>query len=337
MREQNVKQIAALSFSFLVLVLSFRAAAAGLLEECEGQAWPNVQLRACTEIITNPTFAPDAKATAYRSRGDIRTSSGAFRQAIADFNESIRLIPDNAPAFAGRARSRFSLRDFAGALADYNEAIRLSPASASLYIERAHVHLAMGKTDTSVLDLTEAIRLDPKNAVAFNNRGLALRKKGELDKAFQDYSSAIAINPAYALAYANRGYLQADRGQRKAAISDLQQALFLDPSLVGARTALRRLGGSPSITREVDRRIREGHALAREKCSGCHAVGTQGRSPNARAPEFRNLGRRHTQLSLRQPIARGVIAQHDNMPQFQLSAYQVDTIVAYINSLSPKR
>ena len=332
-----MKRSATISLSLVLLALSFRPAAAGLLEECEGQAWPNVQLRACTEIITNPAFAPDARATAYRSRGDIRISSGAFRQAIADFDKSIRLKPDSAAAFAGRARAKFSLRDFAGALSDYNEAIRLSPASAVPYIERAHVYLSMGKADASVSDLTEAIRLDPKNAVAFNNRGLAYRKKGELDRAYQDYSSAIAINPAYALAYANRGYLQSARGRRKAAVSDLQQALFLDPSLIDARDALRRLGGSRSITREIDRRIREGHKLASEKCSGCHAIGRQGKSPNARAPEFRNLGRRHTLLSLRQPIARGVVAQHDKMPQFQLSSYQVDTIVAYINSLSSAR
>jgi tetratricopeptide (TPR) repeat protein len=333
-RETDVKRSAIISL--LLLALPFRAAGAGLLDECQGRAWPNVQLRACTEIITNPTFGPDAKALAYRFRADIRTNSGAFSRAIADFDESIRLQANNAPAFAGRARAKFSLRNFAGALADYNEAIRLSPVS-NLYVERAHVHLSTGNVDASVLDLTEAIRLDPNNAVAFNNRGLAFRKKGELDRAFQDYSAAIAINPAYALAYANRGYLQSARGQRKAAISDLRQALLLDPSLVGARDALRRLGGLPSIAREADRRIREGRALAREKCSGCHAIGPQGQSANARAPEFRNLSRRHTLLALREPIARAVVAQHDNMPQFQLTDYQVDTIVAYINSLSRKR
>lgn len=322
--------------SLLLLALSFRAAGAGLLDECQGRAWPNVQLRACTEIITNPTFGRDAKAIAYRFRGDIRANSGAFNRAIADFDESIRLRANNAPAFAGRARAKFSLRNFAGALADYNEAIRLSPAG-SLYVERAHVYLSMGNTDASVRDLTEAIRLDPKSAVAFNNRGLALRKKGELDRALQDYSTAIAISPAYALAYANRGYLQSARGRRRDAISDLQQALFLDPSLVGVRDALRRLGGSPSIAREADRRIREGRALARKKCGGCHAIGRQDQSANARAPEFRNLSRRHALLALREPIARAVVAQHDNMPQFQLSDYQVDTIVAYINSLSPGR
>jgi tetratricopeptide (TPR) repeat protein len=322
---------------FILLALPFRAAVADLLDECQGQAWPNIQLRACTDIIRNPNFGLDAKALAYQFCGNIRNNAGAFNQAIDDFNESIRLEADGAPAFEGRARAKFSLRNFAGALNDYDEAIRLSPANANLYIERGHVYLSLGNVDASIHDLTEAIKLNPRSAVAFNNRGLALRKKGDLDRAFQDYSAAIAIDSAYALAYANRGYLQAARGQRKAAISDLQRALLLDPSLVDAGDALRRLGGLSSIAREVDRRVREGHALAQRKCSPCHAIGAGGRSANAKAPEFRSLSRRYAYLALREPIARAVVAQHDQMPQFQLSDYQINTIVAYVNSLSPDR
>jgi tetratricopeptide (TPR) repeat protein len=285
----------------------------------------------------NPAFGLNAKVLAYQLRGDIRINAGAFNQAIADFNESIRLNANNLPALEGRARAKFSLRNFTGAMSDYTEAIRLSPASANLYIERGHVHLSLGNVDASISDLTEAINLDPRSAIAFNNRGLAFRTKGNLDRAYQDYSTAIEINSAYALAYANRGYLQAARNQRKAAISDLQQALLFDPSLVTARDALRRLGSLSSIAREIDQRVREGHELARKKCSPCHAIGVQGMSANAKAPEFRNLGRRHALLTLKKPIARAVVAQHDRMPQFQLSNIQVNAIVAYINSLSPER
>jgi tetratricopeptide (TPR) repeat protein len=321
----------------LLLAVSLRSAAADLIGECRGHPWPDVQLRACTEIITSPSFGLDAKALAYRYRGDARTDAGAFQRAIADLSESIRLRPDNVPAFAGRARAEFSIRNFADALGDYSEAIRLSPATANLYIARGHVYLSQGNLDASIRDLTEAIRLDPRSATAFNNRGLALRKKGDLDGAMQDYSTAIAINPIYALAYENRGYLQEARGQRNAAVGDLRQALLLDPSLVSARDALRRLGSWQSIASESDRRIREGQALAERNCSDCHAIGAQGRSTNGNAPKFRDLSRLYTLLALREPITRGIAAPHDQMPQFVLSDEQIDMIVAYINSLSTRR
>jgi len=325
------------AIAILLFAVSVQPAAADLISECRGHSWPDVQLRACTEIIMNPSFGLEAKALAYRNRGDARTNAGAYQQAIADFNKSIRLRPDNASAFAGRTRARFSAKDFVGAVDDYSEAIRLSPATADLYVERGHVYLSQGNLDASVRDLTEAIRLNPKSASAFNNRGLALRKKGDLDGAIQEYSTAIAINPVYALAYQNRGYLQAARGQRNAAIDDLRQALLLDPSLIGARDALKRLGNRSSIMNESDQRIREGQDLAEKNCSSCHAIGVRGRSVNSKAPEFRNLSRRHTLLALRDSITRGIAAPHDEMPQYRLSDEQIDTIIAYINSLSTRR
>jgi tetratricopeptide (TPR) repeat protein len=333
-QEGDMKQKVAIAL--LLLAMSLQPAAADLIDECRGP-WPDVRLRACTEIITSPSFGTDARALAYRYRGDARTDAGAFEQAIADFSDSIRLRPDNVPAFAGRGRAEFSLRNLDGALGDYSEAIRLSPAAANLYIARGHVYLSQGNVDASIRDLTEAIRLDPRSPTAFNNRGLALRKKGDLDGAMQDYSTAIAINPIYALAYENRGYLEEARGQKSAAIGDLQQALLLDPSLIGSRDALRRLGSWQSIASESDRRIREGAALAARNCSGCHAIGAQGRSPNGNAPAFRNLSRLYTLLALREPITRGIAAPHDQMPQFAVSDEQVDMIVAYINSLSTGR
>jgi tetratricopeptide (TPR) repeat protein len=334
-QEADVKQKAAIAL--FLLTVSWRPASAGLMDECRGHPWPDVQLRACTEIITSPYFGADAKATAYRYRGDARTDAGAFQQAIADFSKSIQLRPENVLAFAGRARAQFSLRNYADALSNYNEAIRLSPPAANLYIARGHVYLVQGNPDAAIRDLTNAIRLDPGSATAFNNRGLALRKKGDLDGAMQDYSAAITINPVYALAYENRGYLQEARGQRNDAIGDLRQALLLDPSLVGARDALRRLGSWQSIASESDRRIREGRALAETNCSSCHAIGAQGRSANSNAPTFRSLSRLYTLLALREPITRGIAAPHDQMPKFAVSDEQVDMIVAYINSLSTGR
>jgi tetratricopeptide (TPR) repeat protein len=326
-----------LAIACFIVTLTCSAAVADVVDDCRQDRRPEVRLRACSEIIRSPGFGPDVRALAYRHRGEARTEAGAIAQAIADFAESIRLRMDNMPAFAGRGRARFSGRNFAGSIADFSEAIRLSPGSANLYIERGHVYLVTGNADAAIRDLTEAIRLNPSSASAFNNRGLAYRRKGDLVRASEDYSAAIAINPIYGLAYANRGYLHESQGRRNEAIDDLRQALLLDPSMVGARDALRRLGAAGRITIESGERVRYGKALAERNCSGCHAVGVQGASPNRNAPEFRNLYRRHPLVALREPIMRGIAAPHDEMPQFLLSDDEIDTIVAYINSLSARR
>ena len=81
-------------------------------------------------------YGAEEKALAYRNRGNVRADAGASAQAVADFNEAIRLRPDDVAGYAGRARARLALQDLDGAIADYSEALRLAPASASLHVGR---------------------------------------------------------------------------------------------------------------------------------------------------------------------------------------------------------
>jgi mono/diheme cytochrome c family protein len=87
------------------------------------------------------------------------------------------------------------------------------------------------------------------------------------------------------------------------------------------------------LTAESEAFAQKGKALAEKNCSWCHAVGSEGDSPNPKAPQFRNLQSRHPLLTLRAPLSRGVAAPHDQMPGFKLTNSEIDEIVAYINSL----
>ena len=191
---------------------------------------------------------------------------------------------------AGRAR-KLAVRDIDGAIADYSEALRLAPGTAALLVGRGHAHFVKGDTSAAIADFNEAIRLNPKSASTLNRRGLAYRRSGDLARAIDDYTAAIVINPIYALAYNNRGYVYEAQGRKDDAIADFQAALLLDPSLIGARDGLKRLGAPTAWVAESERRVQAGKALVEKNCSGCHAVGAKGESPNKKAPEFRNLCR----------------------------------------------
>ena len=323
----------------LVLIAVFlpAAAIADLIDDCRDSRRSQIRLKACTSIIEGRGFDANARAYAYQYRGDARNDAGAFRPAISDFSQAIRLKPDNAQAFAGRGRARFSTGDFNSALSDFGDAIGIFPVEPEFYLLRAHVFLTQGNAEASILDLTEAIRLNPQIPSAYNNRGLALRKKGNNAAALKDYDMAIALNPAFALAYANRAALREGTSERAAAIEDYQTALYLDPSIASARDALRRLGQEGSAVRESEKRVRDGKALAERNCSACHAIGTSLESPNVKAPAFREIRKRHTMISLRGPITRAIAAPHEEMPNFAISDQQIDTIIAYINSLVAPR
>jgi len=278
--------------------------------------------------------APDQKAAAYRNRGNARADAGALAQALADFGAAVRLQPGEAASYAGRGRARLALQDLDGAIADYGEALRLAPSNALSYVSRGHAYFLKGNSVAAIADFSEALRLNPVSPGVLNRRGLAYRRAGDLARAIEDYSAAIAMNPVYALAYNNRGYVYESQGRRDDAIADFKAAVLLDPSLIGARDGLRRLGVPEAELAETQRRVGQGKKLVEQHCSGCHAVGATGASPNRKAPEFRSLHARHPNLALREPLSRGIAAPHDEMPKFTLSGPDIDTIVAYINSLS---
>lgn len=315
------------------LVLLALPAFADPLEDCARSRNTPARIAACTEIIKGAAYSREQKGPAYRNRGHARAAAGAIDEAIADFDEAIRINGADAPALAARGLARLGKGEVDPAIADLAAAVQLQPANAGYIAGRGYARLVKGEPDNAIADLTEAIRLNPKTASSFNNRGLAWRKKGDIERAIEDFSAAIAVNPSYAVAFNNRGYAYEAKGLKGEAIADFKRALDVDRTLVGAVQGLKRLKAPGPRTEESDRLIREGRGLVEAHCSRCHAVGASGASPNTKAPEFRVLHKRHPELALREPLARGIAAPHDVMPQFVLPDQDVDKIIAYINSL----
>ena len=323
-----------LGLSSFVLLVGLGSARADSLADCSQARNADLRLRACSEVISGARYSSDDKARAYRNRGNLRADAGAAAQAVEDFNEAIRLNPNEVAGYAGRARARLAVQDLDGAIADYGDALRIGPGTASFHVGRGHAHFVRGDTTAAIADFTEALRFDPNSPSTYNRRGLAYRRSGNLAHALEDYTAAITLNPVYALAYNNRGYVYEAQGRKDDAIIDFQAALLLDPSLIGARDGLVRLGVPPAFLEETQKRVEDGKAIVEHNCSPCHAVGVTGASPNTNAPRFRDLHARHPSLALREPLSRGIAAPHDLMPKFALSGPEIDTIVAYINSLS---
>ena len=319
-------------------LLAITSAAADGLTDCTRSREQATRISACTEIIQGAAYSPEQKGAAFRSRASARLDAGAGDQAIADYTEAIRLNPRDAAAFAGRAQAYQTRANPDAALADFTTAIEIGGSvsvAAGYLIGRGHTYLIKGQHDAAIADFTEALRINPKSAAAYNNRGLAYRTKGDADKAIEDYTAAITLNPVYAQAYANRGYAFENKGSKDEAVADFNRALLLDRAMVGAAEGLKRLKATSPLGSDSDALAAQGKAIVEANCSRCHATGASGASPNPKAPEFRNVSRRHPALSLREPLSRGIAAPHDEMPRFMLSDIEIDKIIAYVNTLGP--
>ena len=84
-------------------------------------------------------------------------------------------------------------------------------------------------------------------------------------------------------------------------------------------------------------RLERGHHLAVTNCSSCHAIGHSGDSRHPMAPPFRYLSQNYRVNELEEAFAEGVLVGHPDMPEFTLSAEDVDALLSYIQSVQERR
>lgn len=168
----------------------------------------------------------------YIYRGNAYWAEGDAKNAIADFDKTLRLDPKSAKAHIGRSRvfqsvgkwemafrelsiaakigslataqralweSAFlhrELNHYDIALQQYNMVLQTPIADKSqkafVFFQRGECHLRMGKPEESLKDLNEAMKLDPDLLETRRIRARTYTKLNRLPEAVNDYTTVIA-------------------------------------------------------------------------------------------------------------------------------------------------
>jgi protein O-mannosyl-transferase len=81
------------------------------------------------------------------------------------------------------------------AMAHYEEAIRLQPYYADAYYNRGNVLFAKGRIDEAIADWEWTLQLQPNDADAHTSLGNAFLREGSLKEAIAQYEKAVALAP----------------------------------------------------------------------------------------------------------------------------------------------
>lgn len=92
-----------------------------------GRASPEQQIRGCTAEIQSGKHKGAVLAAALNNRGVGYSNKGDYERAIQDFDQALRLTPNDALVLYNRGKAKLKKGDKAGGEADQAAARRINP------------------------------------------------------------------------------------------------------------------------------------------------------------------------------------------------------------------
>ncbi|ELK36875.1 Mitochondrial import receptor subunit TOM70 [Myotis davidii] len=177
-------------------------------------------------------------ADVYHHRGQLKILLDQVEEAVADFDECIRLRPESALAQAQKCFALYrqaytgnNSSQIQAAMKGFEEVIKKFPRCAegyALYAQALTDQQQFGKADEMY---DKCIDLEPDNATTYVHKGLLqLQWKQDLDRGLELISKAIEIDSKCDFAYETMGTIEVQRGNMEKAIDMFNKAINLAKS-----------------------------------------------------------------------------------------------------------
>jgi tetratricopeptide (TPR) repeat protein len=172
--------------------------------------------------------------------GDALLRVGRFEEAVGHFERALRIDPNNAHAHYSAGVSLAKLGQPREAIGHFEQALRIDPVYAEAHQMLGNVLFDQGNVQEAIGHWEQALKTKP-TAEAHYNLANALLRGGRLEEAIEHYDQALKIKPDYAKAHYNLGIALEQAGRVQAAIEHYEQALLLRPDFVELKKSLAQL------------------------------------------------------------------------------------------------
>lgn len=183
------------------------------------------QADASAAIDRNP-YLTDA----WEVRGVARQNLGLNREAIADYNHALALLPRNRQLMFNKALAQFDTGEYNGADSTFHDLLEYYPGFDAAYLGRGRLRLATGDTVSALSDIDKALSLNKNSVNAYIMRAdVAIHRDNNFEQALADMDEAVKLQPRMAGLYVNRAYLRYRLDDFFGAMADFDYSIQLDP------------------------------------------------------------------------------------------------------------
>jgi tetratricopeptide (TPR) repeat protein len=191
---------------------------------------PQQRLERLAEIHTylEENLDSEEKINLYFEQGLILAQNGDYEEAIASYDNALKLKPDKHEAWYNRGNALGNLGRLEEAIASYDNALKFKPDDPDALYNRGSALFNLGRLEEAIASYDQALKIKPDKHEAWTNRGNALGKLGRIEEAIISYDEALKIKPDYANTYFNKACAYALQENILLALDNLKQAINLD-------------------------------------------------------------------------------------------------------------
>lgn len=161
-----------------------------------------------------------------------------FQEAIAAYEEVLKIDPRDVRAHEGIATVAFLVNDFDRAEEHFQRLAQIDPRRADPLVNLGAVYNRRGDFDNAVKILRQALSRNRKCAEAYYNLGIAHKGQNQLSLAVSAYKEAIRLAPGMAEAYHNLANAYVEMGNLQQAMLNFRRALEINPAFERAQRGL---------------------------------------------------------------------------------------------------
>jgi len=184
------------------------------------------------DVYGRAVDADPSNVDGYEGRAICAMALGKLEEAEKDMDKVVALRP-TADTYSNRGAMRSQRKRFAEAMEDYQQALKLEPQNAAVYYNIGLLKAREGKHAEAVEPHRRAIELGRVQADGYVALAKALNKTRRFAEAEEAATQALKLAPGNGTAYADRALARAEQGQVADSIDDYLKALEKLPNDTG--------------------------------------------------------------------------------------------------------
>lgn len=169
------------------------------------------------------------KSRFFLTRAKTEIDKQDYKKANEYIDKSISLNPSYSDAYILKGDLYASFGNYTEAIAQYNNAIKLNKADARLHYNIGSCLMRINQNKEAIIAMSKSLELDDQYVLAYSGRSALYINLKMYEEAVADYTTILSINKYFYPALTGRGVAYLENGDYDEAIRDFNQALEYEP------------------------------------------------------------------------------------------------------------